>query len=367
MKQRRFACLSSLCLLALVGCGEASAPIHKSQTLEAGSSTALTPAGSSSPVNPTSSPAPSANSSAISYLPAESILFFTGLVDYYTGMSIRITKPTGDTIALTYPSYHEDAESYDITIEKQATDWEDGSAAIKPNADKLKEFLAAKHYDPALAGAALDELEPVAIVLPARYFFSLGTGGVLNSQDYYLFRLASGSIAKGAKVSYRKNQNSNGKSKSFTIGKAVSVQISQDAYASRTGALAGDTVRLIPSNATHTASGSVGTAVFYSPELTVNSVTTITLDFTVLAAFDNTGDYGYHYSYCFNGDTEFSDYLSSFGNFPPKSYEAGETIKGVTLSFPYGSRFTAYEGAKVGLFRPADEGTPILLEATVHF
>ena len=264
MKQRRFACLSSLCLLALVGCGETSVPIHKSQTPEAGSSATLAPAESSSPVNPASSPTPSESSSATSYLPAESILFFTGFVDYYTGMGIRITKPSGDDVALTYPSYHEDAESYDITIEKQVTDWEDGRAKIKANGVKMKEFLAAKHYDPALADSWLKgEQEEVEMTLPATYFFSLAIGSSLSSQERFTFLLSSGAIAKGDKVAYAKNRT--GKAAEFTVSSKFEVG---DDHERRDHAQTGTKVSLVPSSSLSYSEGNVGTAVFYSPGLT---------------------------------------------------------------------------------------------------
>ena len=137
----------SLCLFLLTGCGEpVSTSIPDSKTTITTSKEEVVSDSSVTEVTDSSS----SLSSSTSYLPATNISFTTAFVNYYVGLSIRIDNDSSSK-TLSYPSYAADPTYYDAEIHKEAGDWEDGSASIRVNETKLKEFLASNRYDPALA------------------------------------------------------------------------------------------------------------------------------------------------------------------------------------------------------------------------
>ena len=352
----------SLCLFLLTGCGEpvsTSIPDSKATTTskeEVVSDSSVTEVTDSS----------SSLSSSTSYLPATNISFTTAFVNYYVGLSIRIDNDSSSK-TLSYPSYAADSTYYDVEIRKEAGDWEDGSASIRANEAKLKEFLASNRYDPALADTWLSAQQAIAIVLPAKYFFSMATGGTVNSIECFTFTLASGGFTTGDKVNYMKQIStaSTGKPsvKEYTIPKSFDTG---DNHIKRPYAQTGTKVRLTTGTTISYSGGNVGQAFFYSSNLTVKSFAKLKIDLTVMSDFTYNGSGGFNFF--INYDTENYDYLNlaSTGILTYNAtYEAGYVFEGVELSL--NNYWTAYDGMKLYFASSSSSDKTALLEGVVHF
>ena len=305
-------------------------------------------------------------SSSTSYLPATNISFATAFVNYYVGLSIRIDNDSSSK-TLSYPSYAADPTYYDAEIHKEAGDWEDGSASIRVNETKLKEFLASNRYDPALANTWLSTQSSIDIVLPAKYFFSMATGGTVNSIECFTFTLASGGFTAGDKVNYVKQISAaaTGKPtvKEYTIPKTFDTG---DDYIKRSYAQTGTKVRLTTGTTISYSGGNVGQAFFYSFDLAVKSFTKLKIDLTVVSDFTYTGNDGFNFF--INHDTENYDYLNlvSTGILTNNtSYQAGHVFEGVELSL--NNYWTAYDGMKLYFASSSSSDKTALLEGVVHF